>query len=215
MNRKADADRQRRYTVLGDVPKPGMYSIPADREVSVLDAMEKAGMLATGSDARTESPAAAADGAGTADLRHALLARGEVVVPLDLLALLQGDMSQNLLLQEGDVLTVPRRRLIRAYALGEVHTPGKQELASESTVMDLLNAAGGVTSSANLAQATVLRVVNDQPQSIHVDLEALLRHADPEQNVVLQEGDVLFVPSKREKGNDFLRFLPVLPYLLN
>ena len=216
VNRKPEADRQRRYTILGEVPRPGIYDISADREVSVLDAMEKAGILTNGSESPAASPAAAMDGAcATADLEHALLTRGEVVVPLNLVALLQGDTSQNLLLQESDILTIPRRSLISVYALGEVRTPGKQYLPTQSTVMNLLNAAGGVTASANLGQATVLRVVAGRPRSIHLDLGALLRRADAEQNVVLEEGDVLFVPGRGETRNDLLRVLPVISYLLH
>jgi len=215
VNRKDDTGRQRRYAVLGDVPKPGRYPMPTGETITVLDAMEKAGLLATGSDARTESSNVPTSGNGTADLHHALLTRGDVVVPLDLQALLQGDMSQNLLLQDADVLTVPQHSLIAVYALGEVHRQGRQDLASGSSLVALLNTAGGVTSSANLGQATVLRSAEEEPMSIQVDLGALLRHADAEQNIALQDGDVLFVPGKGEKKPDLLRLLPIIPYLLN
>jgi len=215
VNGKPKAAQQRRYTVLGEVPKPGMYDIPADTPVTVLDAMEAAGMLRMRSDGRREPHPMGMDEPEIADLEHALLTRGDILVPLNLVSLIQGDMSQNLLLQEGDVLTIPRRPLMSVYALGEVRNPGKHNLSSGSTVMSLLNATGAVTSSANLAEATVLRVVEGQPTAIHVDLAALLRHADPEQNIVLQEGDALFVPCRGEKRNAFLRFVPIIPYLLN
>jgi len=215
VNRKDDTGRQRRYAVLGEIPKPGRYPIPTGETVTVLDAMEKAGLLATESDAGTDSSNASASGEGTADLEHALLTRGDVIVPLDLRALLQGDMSQNLLLQDGDVLTVPQHSLIAVYALGEVHRQGRQDLGSGSSLVALLNAAGGVTSSANLGQATVLRSAEEEPTSIQVDLGALLRHADAEQNISLQDGDVLFVPSKGEKKAGLSHLLPIIPYLLN
>jgi polysaccharide export outer membrane protein len=216
LNRQPDADRQRRYAVLGEVPHPGMYDMPADGEVSVLDAMEEAGLL--GRDAGADAGAATGmtDAPNSvADLEHAMLTRGEIVVPLNLSALLHGDTSQNVLLQEGDVLTIPRLSLIGVYALGEVRTPGRQTLPSDATLMNLLNAVGGVTSAAHLPDATILRTVEGQPRPIEVDLGALLHRADPEHNVALQEGDVLFVPTKGGKRSDILRFLPIIPYLLN
>jgi len=215
VNRKAEADQNRRYAVLGDVPRPGMYDIPVEGEVSVLDAMEKAGLLTGKAGGNGESRAGTADELSrTADLGHALLTRADVVVPLNLISLMEGDTSQNLLLQAGDVLTVPRRSLITVYALGEVRSPGQQALPPGSTVMSLLNATGGVTSAAKLAEATILRMVDGEPTPVPVHLGALLREADSEQNVVLQEGDVLFVPAKGERGRDMWSFLPLVPYLL-
>ena len=216
VNRKAEADQNRRYAVLGEVPSPGMYDIPVDGEVSVLDAMEKAGLLSSNPRGKAESGTSAGDELSRpADLEHALLTRGDVVVPLNLVSLLEGDTSQNLLLQAGDVLTVPRRSLIAVYALGEVRAPGRQTLPPGSTVMSLLNATGGVTSAAKLADTTILRTVDGKPTPVPVNLGGLLRHADPEQNVILQDGDVLFVPAKGERRRDMWSFLPLVPYLLH
>ena len=216
VERKPEADQSRRYTVLGEVPRPGMYDMPIDAEVSVLDAMEKAGLLRSNSGGNAEPRTGTNDEPSpTADLEHALLTRGDVVVPLNLISLLQGDTSQNLLLQAGDVLTVPRRSLIIVYALGEVRVPGRETLPPGSTVMDLLNAIGGVTSAAKLPEATILRMVDGKPTPVPVDLGRLFRHADPEENVTLQEGDVLFVPAKGERGRDIWGLLPLVPYLLH
>jgi len=211
VNRKAEADETRRYSVLGEVPKPGRYEIPSAGEVTVLEAMEKAGLL---DQDRTGGPGTPGAAAGMADLGSAMLTRGEVVVPLNLAALLQGDTSQNLLLQAGDVLTVPKRACLTAYALGEVRTQGRQALPVAATVVDLLNASGGVTQSALLSKATILRLVAGQPKSLAVDLGALLSRAEARQNITLQDGDVLFVPAKGEQDRSLLSFLPILPYLL-
>jgi polysaccharide export outer membrane protein len=142
-----------------------------------------------------------------------VLTRGEVMVPLNLSRLLEGDTSQNLLLQPGDVLTVPRRLLMEVYLLGEVRTPGRHLLAPGATVLDSLNAVGGATSSAKLHDATILRVVDGEPTSLPVNLNKLLREGDAEENLCLQQGDVLFVPTRGERGRDIWSFLPLLPYL--
>lgn len=213
VNRKAEMDEARRYAVLGEVPKPGMYDLPTSGVVSILDAMRNAGLLSANR-ATSEPVDVALQPLSAADLEHALLTRGEVVVPLNLAALLQGDTSQNLLLQAGDVLTVPKRSLITVYALGEVQTQGRQMLAPTATVMSLLNACGGLSPAARLSEATLLRLVNGQPEPVPVDLQALLSKADARQNLMLEEGDVLYVPAKGERARDWLSFLPVLPYLV-
>jgi len=209
VNRRADADVPRRYVVLGEVPDPGMFDMPSDREVRVLDAIEKAGLVTsktTGTPIEAQFP--------TADLAHALITRGDVAVSVDLLALLQGDTFQNILLQSGDVLTVPRRALVTVYAMGDVRTPGRQMLPERSTLLDLLNVIGGVTGSGRLADATILRVVNGQPTSLPVDIARLLRKGDARQNIMLQDGDVLFVPARGERGPQLWAWLPLVQYLV-
>ncbi len=214
VSRSAEADADRRYSVLGEVPNPGMYDMPRGTPVFVLDAMEKAGLLTKSSGSgNPASPISLQERVPTADLEHALLTRGEVVVPLNLLALLQGDTSQNLLMQAGDVLTVPRRSLMAVYAMGEVRQPGQKVLPPGSDVMDLFMAVGGATSAAKLQDTTVLRLVDGTPTPTSVDLGALLHRADSKQNIALQDGDVLYVPTRGERGRDILSFLPLVPYL--
>lgn len=215
VNRRAEADQDRRYAVLGEVPTPGMFELPLESEVRVLDAMEKAGLLAkSGRGSERAGGGVVEELSRTADLEHALLTRGDVMVPLNLTALVQGDTSQNLLLQAGDVLTVPRRLLMNVYVLGEVRTSGRQALPPGAAVLDLLNAVGGVTSAAKLHEAKLLRLVKGEPTSLPVDLNKLLRGADAKENLALQEGDVLFVPTRGERGRDLWSMLPLLPYLV-
>ncbi len=214
VDRKAEADESRQYAVLGEAPTPGMFAFPPTGEVHVLDAMQKAGLLSAGSGSGGDRGfTGLEDRLRTADLEHSLLSRGEVVVPLNLVALVRGDTSQNLLLQSGDVITVPRRNLINVYAMGEVRTAGRQLLPAGATVFDLLSAIGGVTSAARPGRATIVRQVGQQPESLPVDLDGILRRADAKQNVQLQDGDVLYVPGKGERGRDWTSFVPLLPYL--
>lgn len=213
VNRK----KETRYAVLGEVPTPGMFDMALGGETRVLDAMTRSGLLPEHVDAR----AAPGPGAGildsptrTADLEHAVLTRGEARLPVNLAALLQGDTSQNLALQPGDVLTVPRRPGIRVYALGEVRSPGRQYLPESATVLDLLNAAGGTTASARPGDGSVLRMVDGAPTPISVDLGLLLTKGDAKQNIALREGDVLFVPSKGESNDTVWRLLWLVPRLV-
>ena len=89
------------------------------------------------------------------------------------------------------------------YAMGEVKAPGRQMLPPNSTVLDLLNSVNGVMPSAKLEDAALVRIVDGKPASVPVDLDRLLKKADPQNNPQLQDGDVLFVPSRelRERSS--------------
>jgi polysaccharide export outer membrane protein len=211
VNRKEDT----RYAVLGEVPTPGMFDMPLQGRVRVLDAMTSAGLLTPTREGPGGKPVNILDDpTRTADLEHARLTRGETQTPLDLAALLRGDTSQNLVLHPGDVLTIPRRDIVQVYALGEVRSPGRQSLPTGATVLDLLNAAGGTTAQADPPDGRILRLVDGVPTSAPLDVGALLSGADPEQNPVLEEGDVLFVPAKGETNRLAGRVLSLLPYFL-
>jgi polysaccharide export outer membrane protein len=214
VNRRAEADLNRSYSVLGEVPTPGMFDIPLDGEVRVLEAMQKAGLLNSIPQTGGRSSGRPEDQVETADLAHSLLTRGDIVIPLDLAALLQGDISQNLPLQSGDVITVPRKSLICVYVMGEVRSPGRQLLPPEATLMDLLSAVGGVNSAAEIGNAALLRQVDGRPTPTSVDIGRLLRTGDPKQNPILRDGDMLFVPAKGESSRNYWRWIPLLPYLV-
>ena len=211
VDRKADADVPRRYTVLGEVPTPGLFEMGSDAEVHVLDAMQKCGLLK--SDAGADSTAGGSDGPfPRADLEHVLLTRGDIAVPLDLAALLRGDTTQDVLLQAGDVLTVPRRPLIAVYAVGEVRSPGRQLVPKGTTLFSFYNSIGGANPGARLGAATVVRQVDGKQAPVPVNIDRLLA-GDAKQDLVLQEGDVLYIPAKGEGGKSFWQFMPLLPYL--
>lgn len=91
-------------------------------------------------------------------------------------------------------VTVATVRPIRSHVLGEVRKPGVIALASnESTVLEALAQAGGPNDD---AQQRVLLVREDADKVyIHsIDYRTLTRDGDLRNNVVLNEGDVLFVP---------------------
>jgi polysaccharide export outer membrane protein len=208
-----------KYSVLGEVPNPGMFGMPLTGQVRVLDALQSAGVLTTVTGAGGEPlrpgqtpPPTLDDPNRLADYEHTTLARHGEKTAVNVAALLQGDASQNLEIMSGDVLTVPRRAAIRTYALGEVRTPGRQMLPVRATVLDLLNAAGGPTTTARPGRASVLRMVHGTPTALPVDLGRLYGHADMRQNIALQDGDMLYIPPRKDPRDaaELLRLLPLI-----
>lgn len=131
-----------------------------------------------------------------ADLSGVLLNRDGVIRPLDLYALYyRGDMSQNILLKDGDIINVPQRTQDKVFVLGEVMKSHAKIMPWEGyTLADALGDAGGldpVTSKAS--QVYVIRAVDeDRPQIWHLDASSptALVLAD---SFALQARDVVYV----------------------
>jgi protein involved in polysaccharide export with SLBB domain len=98
--------------------------------------------------------------AAFADLRLATIERGGVVgprqrIPVDLHRLLvEKDESQNVTLQNGDVLSVSVVE-DKVYVLGEVRTPGGVDYRTDLTPREYVALAGGPTSRAKLRETRV------------------------------------------------------------
>jgi len=170
--------RGRKAYVVGQVEKPGPVSI-TDDPLYITTLVTQAGGL-------TEA----------ADLSGVILNRDGELRPLDLFALYyQGDMSQNLLLKDGDIINVPERTQGKVFVLGEVMDPQAKTLPWEGySLADALGDARGldpVTSKAS--QVYVIRAVDeDRPQIWHLDASSptALVLAD---NFPLQARDVVYV----------------------
>ncbi|MEQ6341601.1 MAG: polysaccharide export protein EpsE [Gammaproteobacteria bacterium] len=121
--------RSQQVSVLGEVNKPGMYTI--DRGSKVVDLLAMAGGVnASGGDAAVLIKKNGSEGIGGR--------------PIDLLALLQkGDMTQNMEVTDGDIVYVPRMEVF--YIYGEVQRPGSYRLQRDMTVMQALSMGGGLT----------------------------------------------------------------------
>ena len=77
--------------------------------------------------------------------------------------------------------------------LGEVVHPGLYELRGPETVLELLAHAGGLSPFAMRSQIVVLRTHGGKSQRIPVDEDDALSDKH-NQNIVLQRGDLVFVP---------------------
>ncbi|ABA81564.1 sugar transporter [Rhodobacter sphaeroides] len=77
---------------------------------------------------------------------------------------------------------------------GEVETPNRQPLTTVAlTLLDAINAAGGLTETADTRRVTVRR----GGQSYRVDLDGFLSAGLGQNNPVLRPGDIVTVPRRR------------------
>jgi polysaccharide export outer membrane protein len=169
--------RGQKVQVTGEVVAPGSIPI-TDVPLRVQDAI---------SQARGPGP--------EADLRAVTLTRGGKTVTLDVQALYeQGDISQNWLLQDGDILHVSDRRRNKVFVLGEVRRPSSRVMVKgRMTLAEAIGDSEGFDPvSSNPAKVYVIRGSFDRPTIYKLDAQspdALLLATQFQ----LQPHDVVFV----------------------
>ncbi len=171
--------RGRTAFAVGEFQKPGPQPI-SDVPLRITDLVTRSGGL-------TEK----------ADQREAVLTNREGLArPIDLYALYHnGDMSQNVLLREGDVLNVPEKRYNKVFVLGEVMEPQSLLLPyGDYSLSEALSDAGGLDPvTSNGGQIYVMRAADSgRPQVWHLNANSpdALVLAD---GFTLQARDVVFV----------------------
>ena len=122
-------------------------------------------------------------------LRHIQVRRdGATITDFDFYDLLiKGDKSKDVRLQPDDVLYISPVGPLAAVS-GSVNTPAIYELKSATTLSDLIEIAGGMSSLADTGRITIERLVNHQSRKT---LE--FPYDDGAQAMALQDGDVIRV----------------------
>jgi polysaccharide export outer membrane protein len=180
--------RSQKVFVLGEVEKPGTYALTG--QTSLLDILSQAsgpGKVAGRQVVivrvpRPEGPVAPG-------------AAGSTTLRVNLKRLLDGDPAENVALQNGDTVYVPRQASF--FVLGEVKRPGAFTLEKDTSALEAITLAGGFTERAAATLGKVLRKRADGSQeTVAIDLSGADVRA---RELVLWEGDTVLVPS----GNSF------------
>ncbi len=187
--------RSQRVYVVGEVTTPGIQMVK-DIPLTVLEAINSSGGLTT-----------------EADSRNIILTRDGKTYKINLLALYEGgDLSQNIPLQQGDVLNVPDRQFNKIFIFGDTSAAttgsgstafpgGSGSTRSQSlymskgrmTLAEALSDAGGISQNfADAARIFIFRGGLGKPRIFHLDAKSpdalLLADRFP-----LQPRDVIFV----------------------
>lgn len=175
--------------VLGEVTNPGVVGL--DREYSespmlLLDVITKVGGFGTNAD-RTKVVIIRKDG------ENAEIKRLNIKKVVD-----EGDVSQNPMVQKGDIVFVPRIEQ-KIVVIGEVTSPGTFLFETPIKILEMLSKAGGFTSSANKNNILLIRYDNSTPQIMSFDIQKILESGDLSQNMVLQNGDILYTPKDNKR----------------
>jgi polysaccharide export outer membrane protein len=91
-------------------------------------------------------------------------------------------------------VTVTDIRSKRAFITGEVARPGGYSLNTETTVLQLIAQAGGLTAFAKRGNITILRFENGKQQRLPFHYKEVVEGKNADQNVALRPGDTVVVP---------------------
>jgi protein involved in polysaccharide export with SLBB domain len=177
------------------------------RSVRMLGALNKSHIQGAGAgeyklQGRTtvlEMIAAVGGPAPEADLKSVRIRRkdGETVSLNLYKAILQGDLAQDMVLNDEDLVYLPTltKDSNRVYVFGEVQKPGAYAFSgSEMRLIDVISEAGGTTPFAYRADTKVVRGDITQPEILSADLGRLIERGDRSQNLLLASGDMVYVP---------------------
>jgi protein involved in polysaccharide export with SLBB domain len=158
----------KRITVNGDVVKPDVYELHRAR--TLVDALNAAGGLK----------------GRPSDTRGFILRKGKrIELNIDDATEFRTS-SANVVLQTGDLINVelaPKRVTVN----GDVAKPDQYELRRAPTLLDAINAAGGLKQEANEMRGFVLR----GGKRIELDVEDAVQFRVAAANVKLQDGDLV------------------------
>ena len=109
----------------------------------------------------------------------------------------QGDLSQDLVVNDGDLVFIPTvaEEGNRVYVFGEVEEPGAYTFSGTNfRLFDAISEAGGATVFASPESTRIVRGDPTRPEFINVNLKSLIEKGDQSQNMVLASGDLVYVP---------------------
>ena len=107
-------------------------------------------------------------------------------------------------------ITVELKEFEKPYFVvgGEVTKPGKYDLRGDTTVLEAITIAGGVSDKSKTSQVLLFRRVSDDWVEVkQVDMRRMLRERDLSEDLHLRPGDMVLVP--KSLFSKLSRFIPV------
>jgi len=199
--------RSKPVYVMGEVLSPGQFVITEKMFLSDLIGIAN-GLASSAGDVgylyRRREPNSEPDG-----LQDPLPADGTVDSIVDdvtvvKLAELYTDPSVNVQLRGGDMFYIPVKETEHIYVIGDVLHPGQHEMPETGSVFGVraLAMAGGPLKTAKLAHAVIVsRNVDGSVSYDKINLKSIFRGR--ESDVVLEPGQILFVPGSATKALGF------------
>jgi polysaccharide export outer membrane protein len=194
--------RSRKVNIIGAVRQPGSYELAG--EAKVLNTLLSAGGP---SSFNSELKILRLSREGPEDKEESTDAVTPIIVNLQKL-FAEGDVSQNVPLQDGDVLVVsdlgkssqgiPGQASSgdpqAIYVLGSVKAPGIYKYNEGDTVLDVILRAGGFTEYASKNGTKIVREIDGKTKTFKVKMEDVMKKGDREKNPPVYPEDMIIVP---------------------
>jgi protein-tyrosine phosphatase len=162
--------------VLGEVNQPGRHKVK--RRTTVLDAIAVARGIKR----------------ATAVLHMAYVARRGSILPINFKRLIDmGNLDQNILLEDNDVIYLPSSQDNKVFIFGEVRRPGVVRFVEPMDVVEAISEAGDFQITANRGQVVVVRGVPHQPKVYAINTLKMIKGYTAER-FLLDRRDIVYVP---------------------
>lgn len=158
--------RSQRVFVNGEVRMPGPVALTGG--MTLIEALSRAGSTlpsASGEVAVVRPPAPGQRSGEPAEIFRASIRDLE-----------SGALKKNIDLQDGDQIYVPRAETV--YVFGQVKNPSAYAIQKETTVLQALSLAGGVTENGAMNRIKIIRVENGEKKEVKVKLTDVVRPGD-------------------------------------
>jgi polysaccharide export outer membrane protein len=168
-----DTYGSQRIFLVGEVRQPGMYSLKG--KMSLMEALARAGSTTqmAGGEAFVVRRS---DRSATVAVLPEQAGETSDVIRVDLKELHRGRLDQNVALSDGDTVFVPRAET--AYVSGYVRNPGAYPILKDTTALQAVTLAGGVTDRGSTTRLKVIRVVDGERVESRLNENDLVRPGD-------------------------------------
>lgn len=171
--------KSQKIHIVGEIRNPGTYALTGD--MSLIEAIARAG---------STLPSASGE-ALVVRAKSGKVTSGPVMpngddteaTTVDLKELQSGALSKNVALRDGDTIFVPRAESV--YVFGQVRNPGAYSIQRNTTVLQALSLAGGVTDRGATGRIKIVRIVKGKTTELKVNL-----------NDIVHPGDTIMVPER-------------------
>jgi len=165
--------RSQRVFVMGEVRQPGPVVLTGG--MTLIEALARAGSTLPTSSGEVSIVRASQS---TPSRGPALPGRdaSTEVFRASVQDLQSGSLAQNIDLRDGDTIFVPKAELV--YVFGEVRNPGGYAVQKNTTVLQALSLAGGVTEHGAMNRIQVMRIVKGTKVEVKVKLSDVVRPED-------------------------------------
>ena len=171
--------RSQRVFVTGEVRSPGAYPLTGD--MTLIEALAKAGSTTPNASEQVVVVR------GTKGAEGPLVPDApddKEIFRFNLKDLQSGSSTvRNIDLRDGDTIYVARAELM--YVFGQVKNPSAYPAKTDTTVLQALSLAGGVTPNGAMNRTKIIRIVNGDKKEISVKLTD-----------IVQPGDTIMVPER-------------------
>ncbi len=187
--KKVHEDAVEKYvSMMGALKSPGKFKLTKGERLT--DAVADAGGLLYINDFM--------GGRSVANLNASYLSRNGVKLDVDFDKLFRlGDMRFDIPLEGGDFIYIGEADTNAIIVLGEVTTPQIIPHNRDITVVEAISRCGGFTQKGTKSEVIILKASPDaEVKCVKVNLEALLLGTGTDKNILVEGGDIVYVPEQ-------------------